>query len=166
MADKDIIISEKLDYRGLVKFSDLYQYAHSWFMEENYGVIEEKYSEKVSGNNKEIDIEWKCTKPMGDYFKIEQKLVWEIKGLVDVEVEIDGKKTKMNQGQVKITFKGAIIKDYSSKWDRSPFNRFLRDTYNKFIIPQRIDAMEDKIKADIRSLKDDLKAYLDLSGKR
>src|SRR3990167_9152165 len=105
MADKDIIISEKLDYRGLVKFSDLYQYAHSWFMEENYGVIEEKYSEKVSGNNKEIDIEWKCTKPMGD-------------------------------------------------------------TFNKFIIPQRIDAMEDKIKADIRSLKDDLKAYLDLSGKR
>src|SRR3989338_1231319 len=113
MADKDIIISEKLDYRGLVKFSDLYQYAHSWFMEENYGVIEEKYSEKVSGNNKEIDIEWKCTKPMGDYFKIEQKLVWEIKGLVDVEVEIDGKKKKKKQRQEKKNFKRELIKKYN-----------------------------------------------------
>ncbi len=166
MAEKEIIIGEKLDYSGLFKFSDLYQEAHFWFSEESYGVIEEKYAEKISGNSKEIDVEWKCTKRLGDYFKMEHKVKFEIKGLVDVEVEIDGKKKKMQQGRLRIDIKGAIIKDAGSNWDPKPMYRFLRDVYNKYIIPQRIDAMEDKVKADVKSFKEDMKSYLELSGKR
>jgi hypothetical protein len=42
MAEKEILLTEKLDYTGLIKFPDFYQYAHSWFAEESYGVVEEK----------------------------------------------------------------------------------------------------------------------------
>lgn len=166
MSEKEIIIGEKLDYSGLFKFSDLYQEGHFWFSEENYGVIEEKYAEKISGNSKEIDVIWKCTKRLGDYFKIEMKVTWEIKNMVEVEVEVDGKKKKMQQGKLRIDIKGAIIKDAGSIWDPKPVYRFLRDVYNKYIIPQRVDAMEDKVKADVRGFKDEMKAYLDLLGKR
>ena len=166
MAQKDKILKEKVEHSGLFKFSDLYSFCHSWFMEESYGVIEEKYAEKVSGNTKEIDIEWKATKWMGDYFKLEQKVVFEIKGLTDVEVEGDGKKKKMNQGKVKIEITGFLVMDPHSKWDNTPFYQFLRDTYNKYIVPQRVDAMEEKMKADVKGFKDEIKAYLELSGKR
>jgi hypothetical protein len=166
MAEKEIIIAEKLDYSGLLKFSDFYQYAHTWFSEESYGVTEEKYSEKITGNSKEIDIEWKASKQISDYFKLEQKIKFEIKSLVEVEVEIDGKKAKMQQGKVRVDIKGALVKDVKSAWDPKPMLRFLRDVYDKYIIPQKVDAMEDKIKADVKDFKEEMKSFLDLSGKR
>ena len=102
MAEKDQLIKEKLDHSGLFDFSALYSFAHSWYKTEEYGVIEEKYSEKVSGNARDMDIEWKANKPLSDYFKIEQKLKFEVRELTDVEVEIDGKKRKMNKGKISL----------------------------------------------------------------
>ena len=65
------------------------------------------------------------------------KVEFEVKELVDVEVEIDGKKKKMNKGKVSVDIKGDLVKDPESKWDVTPFYRFLRDLYGKYIIPGR-----------------------------
>jgi alpha-amylase/alpha-mannosidase (GH57 family) len=166
MSEKEEIIKEKLDYSGLLKFADLYKYAHSWLDEEDYGVVEDKYEEKISGNSKDIEVEWKCTKKVSDYFKNEIKLKFEIKGLVDVEVEVDGKKKKMQQGKVKVELKGTLIKDPESKWEGSAFYRFLREVYNKYIVPQRVDEKEESIEDDVKDLKEEIKSFLDLIGKR
>lgn len=166
MADKDQIIKEKLDHSGLFNFSSLYNYAHSWYKNEEYGVVEEKYSEKVSGNTKSLLIEWKASKRFSDYFKIEQKIEFEISDMSDVEVEIDGKKSKMNKGKISIEVKGVLVRDPDSAWDAKPFYKFIRDVYNKYIIPGRVDFMEDKVRSDVKDFKEQLKAFLELSGKR
>lgn len=167
MADKDVLLKEKLDYSGVFNFSGMYKFAHSWLTdEEEYGVVEEKYSEKISGSSKDIGIEWAATKGIGDYFKIELKIEFKVTDLVDVEVEVDRAKKKMQKGKVSVEIKGAIVKDAGSKWENSPFDKFLRGWYDKFIIPQRIDVMEDKAKNDTKSFKDELKTYLEISSKR
>ena len=166
MAEKEQLTQEKFEYSGIFDFKAFYSYAHSWFIEENYGVVEEKYSEKVSGNSRDILIEWLASKKLSDYFKIEIKIKYEITGLTDVEVEIDGQRKKMNKGKVKGDIKGLIIKDPDSKWDSAPLYRFMRDTYNKYIIPGRINAIEDRIRNDVRTFKEEIKAFLEMSGKR
>ncbi len=166
MAEKEQIIQEKLDYSGIFDFKSFYSYAHSWFIEENYGVVEEKYSEKVSGNSRDILIEWMASKRLSDYFKIEIKIKFEIKDLTDVEVEIDGQRKKMNKGKVKGDIKGLIVKDPDSKWDSTPFSRFMRDTYNKYIIPGRIRSIEGIIGHAVTSFKEELKSFLEISGRR
>jgi len=166
MTDKDLILKEKVAHSGLFDFAGFYSFAHSWFREENYGVNEEKYSEKIKGNSKDIVIEWKATKNLSDYFKIEQNITFEIRKLTDVEVEIDGEKKKMNRGEVEVTIKGVLVRDPDSKWESTPWLRFLRDVYNKYIIPSRVESMELKVKGDVQTFKDELKAYLDLTGKR
>ena len=166
MADKEEVIKERIEHSGIFDFSAFYSYVHEWFKEENYGVVEEKYNEKISGNTRDIKFEWLATKKISDYFKSETKLRFDITGLTDVEVEIDGTKKKTNKGRIWLEIKGNIIRDPESKWDVSPFFRFLRDFYNKYIIPARVDKITDRIKDDVRDFKDDLKAYLDLTGKR
>jgi hypothetical protein len=167
MADKDLLVKEKVDHSGIFSFSGLYSFAHSWLKDkEDYGVIEDKYTEKVSGDKRDIRIEWTATKKLGDYFKIEIKLEFNAIEMTDVEVEIDGQKKKMNKGKVTVEVKGALIKDYSSKWEEKPFNKFLREVYNKYIIPQRVEGLEDKVRADTKMLKDDMKAFLDTTGRR
>src|SRR3989338_1152885 len=140
MAEKDLIIKEKIQHSGIFSFSGLYAFAHAWLKDqEDYSVMEEEYSEKVSGNSRELTIKWTATKKMGDYFKAEIKLEYKVSDLTDVEVETDGQKKRMNKGKVSVEFKGALIKDYSSKWEDKPINKFLREVYNKYIIPQRVE---------------------------
>ena len=166
MADKDLILKEKVAHSGIFDFSAFYSYAHSWFYEEGYGVVEDKYSEKIAGNKKNLYIEWTVTKKLTDYFKIEYKLKYYIDNLTDVEVEIDGEKKSMNKGNVMVEMKGYLVKDYESKWEVSPIHRFLRDVYNKYVIPGRINDLSGKTIGDLQTFKDELKAFLELSGKR
>jgi len=166
MVEKEQLIKEKFEHNGLCDFAALYGFAHNWLKDKDYGVIEEKYAEKVSGNSRNITIEWKASKGLSDYFKMEHKIKFEVEGLTDVEVEIDGTKKKMNKGLVRVEIKGNLLKDPKSKWETSAFYKFLRDVYNKYIIPQRIDTVEDMVKDDVREFKDQLKAFLDLKTRR
>ena len=167
MAEKDLISKEKVEYSGIFSFSGLYAFAHSWLKnEEDYTVGEDKYSEKVSGNSRDISIEWSASKKMGDYFKAEIKIEFKVTDLTDVEVETDGQKKRVNKGKVSVDLKGALIKDYSSKWEDKPINKFLREVYNKYVIPQRVDNMEGKVAGDVNNLKEEIKSYLEMTGKK
>src|SRR3989344_9222627 len=117
MAEKNILIKEVLEHVGIFSFSDFYEYAYKWFKGEDYGVIEEKYAEKVSGSARDYTVEWKATKDLSDYFKIEISMKVEIKNATEVEVEMDGVKRKMNKGFMRMELKGTLIRDPSSKWD-------------------------------------------------
>jgi len=167
MSEKDQIIKEKLDHAGIFNFAELYTYMHVWLDDNLYGVNEEKYSEKLSGAAREISFSWKATKQISDYFKIEHTIKVGVKGLTEVEVEIDGKKKKMNRGKISIDISGVLIKDPKSAWDESSaLYKFLREVYDKYVIPQRISDIEDKIVGDVRAFKEEIKAYLELTGKR
>ena len=166
MPEKDLIIKEKVEHTGLFDFPAFYSYAHSWFVNELYGVIEEKYSEKVSGNKRDLLIEWKATKKFSDYFKIEIAVKYEITEMTEVEAEIDGKTKKMNKGKVVAEIKGTLIKDHESKWESSAFSKFMREFYNKYIIPTRVFAMNNKTEDDTKKFKEELKAFLELTGRR
>lgn len=166
MAEKEEVIKEKLSHSGVFNFSDFYSYAHSWLKDEDYGVSEGKYAEKISGNNRNISIEWTASKQVSDYFKVSWKIEIEVEDLVDVEVEIDGKKKKMNKGKISFEIKAALFKDPESKWESSPFNRFLRDIYNKYIIPKRLEDVQGRIISDVQEYKETLKSFLELTGKR
>lgn len=166
MAEKEEIIKEKLDYSGLFDFQSFYSFSHSWFKDAGYGVTEEKYSEKVSGNKKDITVEWKMTKEVSDYFKFDCKAKFIVENLTEVEVEINGSKEKMNKGKITIELSGNLVKDPKSKWDTSAFSRFMRDFYDKFVIPARITQVAGMVEGDIKSFKDELKTLLELMGKR
>lgn len=167
MAEKDVIIKEKLKYTGYGDFKDIYNYAHDWLKGELYSVTEDNYGEKIKGNSKELDIAWKASKKLTDYFKVEMDVKWKVLGMEDVEVEIDGKKKKMNKfAEIKIELKGSLVRDHSNQWNKSATTKFFKEIYNKYVIPSRTTQMEDKIEDDVKNLKDEIKAFLELSGKR
>lgn len=166
MAEKEQILKEKLEHNGLFEFGSLYAFAHEWLKEARYGVTEEKYSEKTSGSSREIDIEWKAVREITDYFKFEYRIKFEIKGMTDVEVETDGQKKTMNKGKLKVEITGTLVADKDSKWDNTPFSRFMRDVYNKYVIPSRMDNMRGEVIGVAQNFKDEIKAFLDMAGRR
>jgi hypothetical protein len=166
MAEKEQIIRERFANSGLFDFKSFYNFAHSFLLEEKYGVVEDRYTEKVSGDKRDMEILWVATRFFSDYFKVEIKIRLQIDGMTEVEVEMDGVKKKMNKGSIRGDIKGLLVKDPDSVWEMNPINRFMRDVYNKYVIPVRVLNMEQRVKRDVTLFKDEMKAFLDLSGQR
>jgi hypothetical protein len=166
MSEKDQVSKEKLEHTGIFDFKAMYSYAHDWFKSDGYGVVEEKYAEKVKGDSRDLTIEWKVTKDFSDYFRFEYKIKYEIEGLSDVEVEIDGRKQQMNKGKVIVEITSTLVMDKEGKWESTSFNRFMRDVYNKYIVPSRVESMKILLVNKATGFKDDLKAFMNLTARR
>lgn len=167
MSEKDKITKEKLFYKGIVNLSEAYEYAYSFLREgEEYGITEEYYSEKISGESKDVEIKWVATKKVTDYFKINLDIKWKVLGMKNIEVEIDGKKKEMNKvSELSIDIKGVLEKDYNSKWESNPTHKFFKEMYHKYVIPQRTEKKENDVIEMVQKFKDEMKAFLDLTGR-
>lgn len=167
MAEKDTIFSSKIAYTGIFLLSHFYQFCYDWLTQEaGLSVSEDKYSEKIKGDSKDIEIEWTATKEVTDYFKFEIKIKFQILGLTKVEVVQDKTKISTNRGYIRCVVKGILVRDYKGKFETSAFNKFLRGIYEKWVITSRIEEMEDKIVDMCDEFLTQAKAYLDLEGKK
>ncbi|MEK6873329.1 MAG: hypothetical protein AABW91_00640 [Nanoarchaeota archaeon] len=164
MVEKDKIITEKVKRSGIFNFKDVYQFTHRWFIEEGYDVEEQRYVETVTGDSKDVEIKWIATKKVSDYFKNEVKSEWRILGMVDVEVEREGKKIKANKGSFEVKFTGNLLKDYEGSWERSPMMKFLRGIYDKYLIEARVKQREQKVVDDVEEILEQVKAFLTIEG--
>ena len=167
MAEKDEIFSSKIQDTGIFLFSDFYRFCYEWLVDEtDLKIIENKYSEKLEGDSKKIDVEWTGKKKVTDYFQFEIKVSFKITKLTNVEINQGNAKIKTNTGKVEVKVKGILVKDYEGKFETNAFKKFLRSIYEKWIIKSRIDQMEDKIIENCDEFLSQAKAYLDLEGKK
>lgn len=167
MAEKDTVFSSNVKYGGIFSFKDFYQFCHDWLTEETgLDVAENKYEEKISGDLKNINVEWTGEKKVTDYFKFEVKVGFKITGLTKVEVVQDGRKVQTNKGAVKISVKGILVRDYEGKFETNAFQKFLRSIYEKWVITSRIEQMEEELIGSCDDFLGQAKAYLDLEGRK
>lgn len=166
MAEKDKIFSSKISYDGILDFKDFYKFCYRWLSEEtSMDMIENKYAEKISGDAKNIKVEWSGGRKVTDYFKFQVDVKFEVLNLTNVEITKDGRKIKMNKGSVEVSIKGTLIRDYEGKFEKTPTNKFLRGIYEKWVIYSRIKEYEGKLIGDCNEFLAQAKAFLDLEGK-
>jgi hypothetical protein len=160
MAQKKQIYKEKLTQVGYWNYEEVYNMLYIWLKDHGYALSEDSYKEKLSSGGKEVLIGWTAKRPVTDYFLYQITLDWHILTMKDAEVEIDGKKTKTNKGELGIVFKGTIIKDYEQRWEDKPIYTFLRGLYEQYIIRTTVDEYEDDLEDETKDLISDLKAFL------
>ncbi len=163
--ESDIIYETKIKYTGVFNLNDLYNLLYDFLSDGGYFVMEEGYSEKIKAEGKEIEIKWTCLKKVTDYFRFRLKITWRLFRVVDVEIMKNGKKIKMNKGDLEIKFTSVLDRDYEHKFEISPFHKFLRAIYEKYIIKNRIEQMEEKLVEETLNFVNNTKAYLELEIK-
>jgi len=167
MAEKDKLFSSKIKYNGVVNFADFYKFCYEWLRDETGLLLsEDKYSEKIAGDSKNIDVEWTGFRNLTDYFRIEVKITFKIIGLTNVEVSAGTNKIKTNKGSIELGVKGNLVRDYDGKFEKSAFQKFLRGVYEKSVIAARVEQFQEKIIEDCDEFLAQAKAYLDLLGKK
>jgi hypothetical protein len=167
MAEKDKIFSSKIKYNGIVNFANFYGFCYDWLKEETgLDMVENKYTEKLGGDSKNIEVEWSGSREITDYFKFEAKVTFKVIGLTNVEITEEGRKVKTNKGSVELAISGTIVRDHKGKFERTGFQKFIRGIYEKNVIPERIGKVKEKIMSDCDEFLSQAKSYLDLEGKR
>jgi len=167
MAEKEQIFGTKIKYKGIFSFKDLYQFCYDYLTDEQgYYHVENKYIEKINGNEKDIKVLWTASKEVTDYFKFEFSILFRILGMSKVEITQGGNKVKTNKGIVEIKMKGNLLRDYKGKFESNAFQKFLRSIYEKWVIAARIEQYEEKLVEEADEFLTQTKAYLDLEGKR
>jgi hypothetical protein len=167
MVEKETIFSSRVKYTGIFSFKDFYQFCYDWLTEETgLDIMEDKYEEKIMGDVKRIFVRWTGIRKLTDYFRFDIEVIFTLGGLKTIEVTQGGAKVKVNQGYVQVAVKGILARDYEGKFETSAFNKFLRSTYEKWVIPSRIDEYEVKIMEECDEFLGQAKAYLDLEGKK
>jgi len=167
MAEKETIFSSKIKYAGIFSFKDFYKFSYDWLNEEaGLELAENKYTEKIDGASKNINVEWSGGVNLTDYFKFEATINIKAENLKEVEINQGGAKIKTNQGSVEVDIKGILVRDYEGKFETSAFKKFLRSIYEKWVIPSRVEEYGGKISEACDSFLNQAKAYLDLEGKK
>lgn len=168
MAEEDTVFSSKISFKGVFNFKEFYAFCYSWLTEETglSTFAEDKYSEKLSGEMKDIDVEWTGSRDFSDYFRFKMKVAFQIRALSQVKIKKQGVEEDSNKGNIEVKVKGILVKDYSGKFDISGFRKFLRSIYEKYVIPATIKELKGKITTDSNDFLEQAKAYLDLEGRK
>lgn len=165
MGEIDKIYETKVKYGGIFDFKNVYTLIFEWLSDMGYFVVEKEYSEKIKAEGKEIEIKWICTKKVTDYFRFIINVNWRIDNLQEIEITKE-KKIRTNKGNIEIKFSAILERDWQNKYEVSPFHKFLRAVYEKYIIPNRIEQMEEKVTEEVLDIVNNIKAYLILEGKK
>ena len=167
MPEKETIFSSKIRYTGVFSFKDFYKFCYEWVTEEMGLVLnEDKYSEKIDGSVKQIEVEWSGLKKLTDYFMLESSISMKAESLKEIEINQGGAKVKTNQGAIELKIKGILVRDYEGKFETTAFKKFLRGIYEKWVIPSTVEEYQGKVSSESDSFLTQAKAYLDLEGKK
>ena len=167
MPEKETIYSSKISYNGIFSFKDFYKFCYEWLRDETgLDLLEDKYSEKIEGPVKNIDVDWTGKRKLTDYFKLEAKISFSVKGLSEVEMNQGGAKVKTNKGSIVVSIKGTLVRDYLGRFETTAFKKFLRGVYEKYVIQSAIEEYQGKIADYCDTFLNQAKAYLDLEGKK
>ncbi len=155
-------------YSGALDMVDLLNVIKTWFGKRYYDVAEKEHSEAVKSAGKEITLEFEADRKITEYvrFKINVKIY--ILRLIDILVEAPEGKVKKQQGEVEISIKSWMVKNYKGtfkKKEKSKIQEFFRQIYERFIGKKHLDDLKDKLVAETLMLIDEIKTSLNLPRK-
>ncbi|MEM4152647.1 MAG: hypothetical protein QXK80_00795 [Candidatus Pacearchaeota archaeon] len=166
MSEVSPVYESKIVHAGIFDFKTIYNFLYDLFTYYNYVVIEQKYSEKIKAEGKELEILWLCLRKINDYFRFRIKVRIFIVGMSSVEVVRENVKVKRDKGEIEVKIASYLEKDYENKWETNPVTKFLRGIYDKYIIKSTIEAYEDAVASEVDEILSQLKSYLALEGRR
>ncbi len=130
---------------GYFDLEGLYKAWKEWFDDHKYFLNEKGQSGKdLPSKEREEKIEWVAQRDITDYIRFHIDIEMWVRRMSNVVIKVDGRKQKVQKGDLFIGFKGYIKKDYKGKWK----NEFLRQMYDRFLIKGKLIGYEGKLWAE------------------
>ncbi len=131
-----------LKFQGVIDLNELYRQMKMWLEDEGFAkeaTVERRYVEKIKPNGKNIEILWQGGKTINDYISYTIKILFNLVGVNETEVQQDNVKRKLYKGNFQIFIIG-YVEEGSEKWDSlGPLTRLYRNLIEKKRLQNHID---------------------------
>lgn len=163
MTERNLVVDQlKLSYEGLFDLAELYRLIDSWFYEKGWDKYEHINQEQITASGRQIRLVLEPSKNITDYFKIIVRIKANFNDIKDVEVEKEGKRVRLNQGEVKMVFDGYVLSDRRGKWNEKPLWWFLSIIFDKYIFKEHYSKAERWLLSDLDDLYQRIKSFLNV----
>ncbi len=163
-------------YKGVFSFKEVYKVIHDYLVENgfvasgypDYGsgadsdIFETQYVEK--GAPKEIIIAWASKNEVTDYYQWVINVDFQGTAISETEIMIEGKKVKMDKGEIKITLKGYLETDYQKKIKKHWLMKNFAKHYDEKIMAAEAKEEEGTLVFIYSKLHTLIKRYFKLMG--
>ncbi|MBW3022981.1 hypothetical protein KY308_02670 [Candidatus Woesearchaeota archaeon] len=163
MPEQKIVVSGMtVQYEGIMNLRDIYKIIDDWQKDNDYDTIEKLNAEYVRPEGKYIELTLEPEKKVSDYVKNIIKIKLIARNIKDVTVEDEGRKKKMQEGELAVTLTGVLETDYEGKWEQKATIFFLRVLVDKYIYKFYTDKFESALAKEIKDLHTQIKSFLNL----
>ncbi|MFC1648502.1 hypothetical protein ACFL1B_03505 [Nanoarchaeota archaeon] len=146
-------------YKGVYDFEDVYRLIYRWYRDRKYRYYEKKYKNKPEspwGYEHELYLEGE--KKVDSFYQYIINI--DINVIDSAEIEIDGR--KLFDGRIHIAIYGVINRDYSDKFDRNWFTRWIGNMYYTITKLEMELLHWDVLHYKMQDLAEDLKNHLNM----
>ncbi len=157
-----LISNYVINHNGILDFDGFFAAIPEWLEKHNYSAIEKKHSEKTTATGKYMESNWLGEREVTDYIIFRITLEIWLRDLVDVAVEIDGQAVKKQKARLQLVFSCEFEKNYQHQFsnDEGTLSHFFMKMYDRYVIPDKLDAFESKVIVETVDFINHLKRFL------
>lgn len=155
-----IVSPTYIRHHGIFNYEELLKKASAWFSNYKYYWTEKEQTEKEKLEGQETVIEWKSYRKIDDYFMFYINVVFFTLRYEPIVIEEKGKKIKTGKGELQITIKSDLVKDYNEQFKGKFLGEYFRVMYEKFFIKRRRENYEGKLLKETYDFHDTIKKAL------
>lgn len=157
----------RIKYKDAFELKAFYKALKEWLLEYNWQDLEEGkdkferfYGERIQGGAKEIWIRWRPTR-MADGAKLRYYLDFDFHclGVTNAEVIIDGKKFKVNKGEIELSVGAYIEEIYKKDLEKHKFLKHFVDLFAQRVYHKTVEQRKKELYQETYALQTFMKQW-------
>jgi len=164
----------EITYREHFLLKSLYMSIHEWLQENSYvdvvgsrlhNFLEILYMERHIPN-KDMRIWWRAYKTIerNTYYRYKINILFRILNMVDKEMMVNGKKLKVQYGEVTMMFFPFVEMDFEDKWAKHPLLSHFDSIFRRRIFYRELNTHKKELYRDVYRLHGMIKKFLELKS--
>ncbi len=160
---KQVLYDLRITYNGTFSVEDFYGEIDKWIKEKNYEKEPKKKMEHVTKNGKKIEWVIEAHSMLDDLHHSVIVLRALFDNVKEVVIKKDGKKIRINNGDVYINIDGFIQSHvHGSFWQTKPIYYFVKTLVDKYIYNFWTDKWNSTVSSDCHDLFKRIRAFFNL----
>ncbi|MBW3018721.1 hypothetical protein KY329_00865 [Candidatus Woesearchaeota archaeon] len=173
--DRKKVAAWVVNFKDVFDMKLLYLLAHEWLVDEGWAPrLDQEFPEiyylhrEVAGFGTENWIRWRCCKtPEGSkggqpLFQFEMDTEFHVLGLQKTEMVMNGKKVKLDKGEVEIRINAGLVYDKSGFMEKSLLTRPFKKMWYKRVFKDRWISLKKELYHDSYRYREALNTYLQI----
>jgi hypothetical protein len=159
-------------YKGDFSFQEIYELIRNYLLNQGFTSLnapefgsdlwEIRYLEKGSPTN--YIIEWRLQCVISNYYRYVLNVDFQGIAITPKEIMWEGKKVKINSGELTIKMSGSVETDYSKEWEKSWLLKHFAKKYDERIMQKELGQQKDTLFAIMGELHGLIRSYFGQRG--